>query len=238
MSNLVIVLGSTGTGKSTSIKTLNPRETVVFNVLSKVLPFKGSMGIYRKENNNLFNMANYGNIIDLMTSISVNAPAVHNIVIDDATYIMRTEFFDRTKEKGYDKYNDLADHFRKLIAHCNSLRPDITVFIMLHTETVETEGTIIGYKASTVGKLLDKMYNPLESVSITLFSQPNYDEKGKPAFGFWTHPMKVNGVEIPSKSPEGMFEEDFIPNDLQLVVTKIHEYFGIVIPKPKAAANS
>jgi hypothetical protein len=98
--------------------------------------------------------------------------------------------------------------------------------MMLHTESVEADGSVIGYKASTVGKLLDKMYNPLESVSITLFSQPKYDDKGKPEFGFWTHPMKVNGIEIPAKSPEEMFEEDFIPNSLQLVLDKMHEYYG------------
>ena len=150
----------------------------------------------------------------------------YNIIIDDAIYVMRTEFFDRSKEKGFDKYNELADHFRRIIAAGNNLRDDITVFMMLHTETVEADGSVIGYKASTVGKLLDKMYNPIESVSINLFSQPKYDDKGKPTFGFYTHPMKVNGIEIPAKSPDGMFEEDFIPNDLQLIVDKMKEYYG------------
>jgi len=226
MSNLVIVLGSSGTGKSTSIKTLNPQETVILNVLGKDLPFKGSRANYTREKKNLIQSAKWDSISAMMQSISKNMPNIHNIVIDDAIYIMRTEFFDRSKETGFNKYNELADHFRKIIADGNSLRNDITVFMMLHTETVEADGSVIGYKASTVGKLLDKMYNPLESVSITLFAQPKYDEKGKPEFGFWTHPMKVNGIEIPAKSPAEMFEEDFIPNSLQLVLDKMHEYYG------------
>ena len=226
MSNLVIVLGSSGTGKSTSIKTLNPEETVIINVLGKDLPFKGSRANYTREKKNLVQSAKWDSISSMMQSISKNMPNIHNIVIDDAIYIMRTEFFDRSKEKGFDKYNELADHFRKIIAEGNNLRNDITVFMMLHTEAIEADGSLIGYKASTVGKLLDKMYNPLESVSITLFSQPKYDEKGKPEFGFWTHPMKVNGIEIPAKSPAEMFEEDFIPNSLQLVLDKMHEYYG------------
>lgn len=226
MSNLVIILGSSGAGKSTSIKTLNPQETVVLNVLGKDLPFKGSRANYTREKKNLIQSSKWDSISSMMQSISSNMPDIHNIVIDDAIYIMRTEFFDRSKEKGYDKYNELADHFRKIIAIGNSLRDDITVFMMLHTETLEADGSVIGYKASTVGKLLDKMYNPLESVSITLFAQPKYDEKGKPEFGFWTHPMKVNGIEIPAKSPSEMFEEDFIPNSLQLVLDKMHEYYG------------
>lgn len=226
MSNLVIVLGSSGTGKSTSIKTLNPQETVILNVLGKDLPFKGSRANYTREKKNLIQSAKWDSISSMMQSISKNMPNIHNIVIDDAIYIMRTEFFDRSNERGFDKYNELADHFRRIIADGNSLRNDITVFMMLHTETVEADGSVIGYKTSTVGKLLDKMYNPLESVSITLFAQPKYDDKGRPEFGFYTHPMKVNGIEIPAKSPAEMFEEDFIPNSLQLVLDKMKEYYG------------
>lgn len=226
MSNLVIVLGSSGTGKSTSIKTLKPEETVIMNVLGKDLPFKGSRTNYTREKKNLVQSAKWDSISSMMQSISKNMPNIHNIVIDDAIYIMRTEFFDRSKETGFNKYNELADHFRRIISEGNSLREDITVFMMLHTESVEADGSVIGYKASTVGKLLDKMYNPLESVSITLFAQPKYDDKGKPTFGFWTHPMKVNGIEIPAKSPDEMFEDDFIPNSLQFVLDKMHEYYG------------
>ena len=226
MSNLVIVLGASGSGKSTSIKTLRPEETVIINVLGKDLPFKGSRTNYTREKKNLIQSASWDNIVSMMQSISKNFPNIHNIVIDDAIYVMRTEFFDRSKEKGYDKYNELADHFRRIIAEGNNLRNDITVFMLLHTEAVEAEGSVIGYKASTVGKLLDKMYNPIESVSITLFAQPKYDEKGKPQFGFWTHPMKVNGLEIPAKSPDEMFEEDFIDNSLQLVLDRMKEYYG------------
>jgi hypothetical protein len=37
--------------------------------------------------------------------------------------------------------------------------------------------------------------------------------------------MRVDGVEIPAKTPDGMFEEDFIPNDLQMVVNNIKSYY-------------
>ena len=124
-----------------------------------------------------------------------------------AIYIMRTEFFDRSKETGFNKYNELADHFRRIIAVCGSLRDDLNIFMMMHIETVEADGSIIGYKSSSVGKLLDKMYRPEEN-------------------GFYTHRMKVNGIEVPAKTPEGMFEEDFIPNDLGTVVKAMKEYYG------------
>lgn len=226
MSRLVIVLGASGSGKSTSIKTLNPQETVILNVLGKDLPFRDSRINYTREKVNLIQPTGWENVLSMMQSISKNKPNVKNIVIDDAIYIMRTEFFDRSREKGYDKYNELADHFRRIIAEGNNLRNDITVFLLLHTEPIEADGSVIGYKASTVGKLLDKMYNPIESVSINLFAQPQYEDNGKPKFGFYTHPMKVGGIMLPSKSPDGMFEEDFIPNSLQFVVDHMNDYYG------------
>lgn len=139
---------------------------------------------------------------------------------------MRTEFFNRSKEVGFNKYNELADHFRKIIATCSSLRNDLNIFMLMHTESIEADGSVIGYKCSSVGKLLDKMYRPEENVAITLFAQPKFDDKGIPTFGFYTHKMKINGIELPSKTPDGMFEEDFIPNDLGLVVKKMQEYYG------------
>lgn len=100
MSNFVIVLGDTGTGKSTSIKSLNPNETVIINVLGKRLPFKGSNSMYNAENKNLFVMSDYNSVLSMLDTINKNAPHVKNVVLDDSVYILRTEFFDRSKERG------------------------------------------------------------------------------------------------------------------------------------------
>lgn len=225
MSNFAIIMGDTGCGKSTSIKGLNPKETVIINVLGKRLPFKGSAALYNEEQKNLFKISNYADVLSLLDAINGNS-AVKNVIMDDAIYIMRTEFFDRSKEKGYDKYNELADHFRRIIAKCGSLRDDLNIFMLLHIEPIESDGSLIGFKSASVGKLLDKQYNPLESVAVTLFAQPKYDDKGVPQFGFYTHKKKVNGVELPCKTPEGMFEDDFIPNDLGIVIKAMNEYYG------------
>jgi len=226
MSNLVLILGESGNGKSTSIKGLDPKETVIFNVLGKRLPFKGSNALYNENNKNLFKVDDWQTVITYLQGIDKSASHVKNIVIDDAIYLMRVEFFNRSKEVGFNKYNELADHFRKIIATCSSLRNDLNIFMLMHTESIEADGSVIGYKCSSVGKLLDKMYRPEENVAITLFAQPKFDDKGIPAFGFYTHKMKINGIELPSKTPDGMFEEDFIPNDLGLVVKKMQEYYG------------
>ena len=129
-------------------------------------------------------------------------------------------------ETGYQKYSELADHFRRIIAKGTSLRDNINVFLMLHTDTIEEDGNIVGYKASTVGKLLDKMYNPLESVTVTLFAQPKFNDEGIPEFGFWTKKRKIGSIELPAKAPDGMFEDEFIPNDLNYVIKAMNEYYG------------
>ena len=83
MANVCMLLGKSGTGKSTSVKTLNPKETVVINVLKKRLPFKGSNSLYNKDNKNLFEIDEYTQAINLLTNIDKSASHVKNIIIDD-----------------------------------------------------------------------------------------------------------------------------------------------------------
>ena len=100
MANAVIILGKSGTGKSSSIKGLDPKSTVILNVLGKKLPFKGSNSLYNKENKNLFRIDDYNQAISMLQGIDKSASYVHNVVIDDAIYIMRKEYFKRAKETG------------------------------------------------------------------------------------------------------------------------------------------
>ena len=223
MANICIVLGKTGTGKSTSIKGLDPKDTIVINVLNKLLPFRGSKSMYNEGSKNLFRVTDYVKTIALLGSIN-KQEYVKNIVIDDAIFEMSKEFFSRAKETGYGKFTEIAQHFQQLIATCEDMRADINVFFMLHAEEVESDNTIIGYKVKTIGKLLDQQYNPIEVVSMVLFSDIRFDEKGNADYGFYTHATMNGGIRIPAKTPEGMFKEDWIPNDLGIVVKAIQEY--------------
>lgn len=83
MANCIIILGKSGSGKSTSIKTLNPKETVVINILGKKLPFKGSNESYSIDKKNLFRLNTYIEVINYIQNISDNAHHVKNIIIDD-----------------------------------------------------------------------------------------------------------------------------------------------------------
>lgn len=226
MANNVIILGKSGSGKSSSIKTLNPKETVVINVLRKKLPFKGSQSLYNTDNKNLFNVDEYTQVISLLQNIDKSAPHVKNVILDDVIYTMRKEYFRRAKETGYGKYTELAQHFQQMIQTCEMMREDINVFFILHSEDIQSDKITTGYKVSTIGSLIDNQYNPVEVVPMVLYSAVKYDDKGNASYGFYTHRTMEGTIEIPAKSPAEMFEEDFIPNDLGYVVKKMNEYYN------------
>lgn len=225
MANIGIILGPAGTGKSTSIKNLDPKTTVVFNILKKRLPFKGSAKLFNNDNHNLFELNNYQDVIKYLINIGEKGKHIKNVIIDDSIYIMRKEYFDRAKENGYAKFTDLAIHFQNIIETCEGLRSDLNVFFILHSEPIISDNVITGYKIATVGKLLDQQYNPIEIVPIVLFSGIQFKEN-KPHYGFYTHATLEKGAVIPAKSPEGMFEEDFIDNDLAMIVNAMEEYYN------------
>ena len=226
MANCCIILGKSGTGKSTSIKGLDPKETIVINVLGKRLPFKGSGALYSKENKNHFIVDNYQQLITLLQQIDAGCPNVKNVILDDIIYVMRKEYFQRAKETGYGKYTELAMHFQQIINTCEKMKIDTNVFFIMHSEDVQSDNSIVTFKVSTVGKLLDSQYNIVEVVPMVLYSAVKFTDKGEAEYGLQTHRSMQGTVEIPAKSPEGLFEDDFIPNDLGLVVRKINEYYN------------
>ncbi len=226
MANICMILGKSGTGKSTSIKTLDPKETVVINVLKKRLPFKGSNSLYNTDNKNMFDVDSYDTIINYLQSINDKAKHVKNIIIDDMTYVLRKEYFKTAKITGFNKFVDMAAHFQNIISTAENMRNDLNVFFVMHSEEIVSDNVIVGYKPSTIGKLIDSSYNPVEVVPMVLYSAIKYDDKGNAAYGFYTHRCMEGTIEIPAKSPADMFEDDFIPNDLGYVVNKMNEYYS------------
>lgn len=226
MANICLILGKTGTGKSTSIKNLNPDTTAIINVLGKPLPFKGSNAAYNIERMNIMQAYDHASIITAIHDISTTATHIKDLIIDDATYIMRKENFNKATSKGYDKFVEMAVHFQKIIETAEQARKDLNIYIMMHTEDVVSNGSIVEQKVSTVGKMLESQYNIPEVVTVTLISNCSFNEKGDATYSFITKRCMIDGVLYPAKSPDGMFEETFIPNDLSLVSQKMEEYYG------------
>lgn len=226
MANVIIVCGDTGTGKSTSIKNLNPQETYIVNVLSKQLPFKGSNSLYSVEKKNMFYTTNYGDVKACIEGIASNRPDVKNLIIDDVGFVMTTELFNRAAEAGYTKFTQIGVHMQQILDTSKNQRADLNIVFMFHVDDDISDKIKVGKKIKLIGQMLDDKYNPLAVVSIALFTDVSFDKTGKAEYSFITNRINQNGVIIPAKSPEGMFSENKIPNDLNIVVKAINEYYN------------
>lgn len=197
----VLILGESGSGKSTALRNFNPGEIGIFNVASKPLPFRKKLP--------MVNGATYRTIIK-----GLSAPKLKAYAIDDSQYLLAFEFFDRAKETGYNKFTDIALNFRNLIQFViTSTPPDCIVYFLHHVET-NADGTL---KAKTIGKMLDEKLTVEGLFSIVLLCR---SEKDKHYFV-----TQSEGYST-AKSPMDMFPEE-IDNDLKLVDTTIREYWGL-----------
>lgn len=221
-SKLIGIVGSTGTGKSTAIKHLNPEETYIINVAKKELPFKGSEKLYNGENKNYKEVDDANEISRLLKTISDKAPHIKNIVIEDSNYIMGFNMVAKATETGFTKFSIMAKDMVDLFRTARQLREDIVVFYLTHPETIEDGGEIIGYKIKTAGKLIDNQVLLEGLLTVCLYTNVEEKKDGSAEYSFITNRFK----KYPAKSPDGMFEEIKIPNNLQTVVEKVTEYYN------------
>ena len=221
-SKLIGIVGATGTGKSTSIKHLNPEETYIINVAKKELPFKGSEKLYNTEKRNYKEVDDANKITMLMRDISNTAPHIKNISIEDSNYIMGFNIVSKATEVGYTKFSVMAKDMVELFREARRLRDDIKVFYLTHPETIEDGGDIIGYKIKTAGKLIDNQVLLEGLLTVCLYTLVEENKDGSASYQFITNRYK----KMPAKSPEGMFSELKIPNDLSYVCKKLDEYYN------------
>ena len=220
-SKLIGIVGSTGTGKSTAIKHLDPKETYIINVAKKELPFKGSEKLYNTENKNYKEVDDANEISRLLKVISEKAPHIKNIVIEDSNYIMGFNIVSKATEVGFTKFSVMAKDMVELFRTARTLRDEITVFYLTHPETIEDGGEIIGYKIKTAGKLIDNQVLLEGLLTVCLYTLVEESKDGTASYNFITNRFR----KYPAKSPDGMFQDLKIPNDLQFVVNKVNEYY-------------
>lgn len=223
MSNTSIIMGESGTGKSTSIRNLDPKETFIINVMNKPLPFRGYKQHYSRVSpdgatGNYYSSDNYDHITIVINKINARRPDIKTLIIDDFQYLMAGEFMARALERGYDKFSEIGKHAYDLLKMLPSLREDLDVFILTHSEANEA-GKM---KIKTIGKMLD------EKITIEgMYSMVLQTELMNGNYSFITQ----GDARHIAKSPMGMFEERSIPNDLAFVKQKMSSYYneGIIL---------
>lgn len=156
MAQEILIIGQSGTGKSTSLTNLDSTVTAIINPAKKALPFKGFKSKYKEWNKdnptgNLFNVDNAAQIIQVLDYINTKRPEIKNVIIDDANYIMAFEYIKRAKETGFQKFTDIGVNYSNIITKGCSMRDDINFIVMMHPE-VDTDalGNKI-IKAKSVG---------------------------------------------------------------------------------------
>lgn len=221
-SKLIGIVGPTGTGKSTSVKHLDSKETYIINVAKKELPFKGAEKLYNSENKNYKEVDDANEITRLLRTISDKAPHIKNIIIEDSNYIMGFNMLARATEVGFTKFTIMAKDMVELFREARRLRDDLKIFYFTHPETIEDGGEIVGYKIKTAGKLIDNQIVLEGLLTVCLYTHVEENKDGSATYNFVTNRYK----KYPAKSPDGMFAEIKIPNNLQEVVKAIDEYYN------------
>ena len=227
MSNAILVIGESGTGKTTSIETLPPQETLIFLVEKEDLPFRGWKKNFiplSKDGGNLVRCKSStpGKVVDTIIAtlehIDKNRKDIKYIIIDDFIYTMVNEFMDRAKEKSFDKFTDIAVKAHQLVNKAKALREDLNVAILTHSEEYMDASGIRKQKIKTLGKLLDNSVNLEGMFNTVLYTNVESSPEGN-KYTFLTQNQHNTG-----KTPKGMFKDLRIPNDLKLVFDTIESY--------------
>ena len=203
MATVTLILGKSGSGKSTALRNMNPAEVALIQVIGKPLPFRASAAWTP------YITDDHAKIIG-----ACKRTARKIIVIDDYQYVLANEFMRRSQEKGYDKFNDIGRHTWDVFDALLKLPDDVRVYILSHTEESDT-GQI---KMKTVGKMLDDKITLEGLVTICLRA---IVQDGHHYFS-----TRNNGSDT-TKAPMGMFEDDMIDNDLAAVDAAICSYYEI-----------
>lgn len=205
MAEKILIMGESGTGKSTSIRNCDPSITAIVNPVGKPLPFRGS-----KKFNTLNGVTDANEICNFMKNAANNGAKI--IIVDDFQYILAIPYMNRIKETGWDKYNDFGSNYFNIIDVCNELPEDVCVYYLTHCETLDNGLTTV----KLIGKLLREKITVEGLFTIVLrtgVSEGNYY--------FFT---QNNGKDT-VKSPMGMFDAFSVDNDLAYVDAKIRNYY-------------
>ena len=227
MADLIGIAGHSGSGKTTSIKDLNPKETFIVSITGKPLPFRGFRKNYVKlkkegENyiGNFYVSKNSEDISKIFKLVSIKMPNIKQIVIDDANYLMSFEVMERADEKGWDKSTQIAKHYYEMLNTALGLRDDLKVIVISHIENL---GDALNpqWKLKTAGKMLDTQLNVDGLFTYLLYTTILNSDEGTPLYKFRTN--TIDGGDT-CKTPMECFEDLYIDNNLQLVLDTIDKY--------------
>lgn len=213
MAKIIGVMGESGSGKTTSMRNLDPKTTYYFDCDKKGLSWRGWKKQYNKENKNYKCIDDKDKILSILAGINDGALQIKVVVIDTMNGIMVADEMRRMKEKGYDKWADLAFSVYSIIDYALRMRDDLTVVLVFHSQTVRDDSGYMFTSIKTNGQKLNKI--GLETkLPILLYA--------KCIDGEYVFETQANFST--AKAPLGLFDKKTIPNDLNEVIKAVEEY--------------
>lgn len=213
MAKVICIAGESGSGKTTSMRNLDPKTTCYIDCDRKGLSWRGWRQQYNSENKNYCATDDINTVGQLLVRVSKTRPEVKTIVIDTIGSMMVADEMRRMREKGYDKWADLAQGIWNLVDVSNDLRPDLFIIYVAHTQTERDESGYIFTKIKTNGRKLEKIC--LESKFTTVLISKCVEGR----YIFETHAKNST-----AKTPLGAFEADEIDNDIVEVIKVLQEF--------------
>lgn len=214
MSKSILIMGESGSGKTTSMRNLNPKETFYIDCDKKGLSWKDWKKNYSLENKNYMATSDVPTIMSLLNKISNEQTQFKYIIIDTLNAIMVDDEFNRMREKSYDKWQELAYSIYGIISMSNVLRSDLTVILVMHsiTERDEVSGNTWTH-ARTSGKKLEKIVVESKLTTVLL---------AKCIEGKYYFITRDDNSTV--KAPLGAFAEDKVENDIVKVIEALKDY--------------
>lgn len=215
MSIATLILGSSGSGKSTSLRNLDPSKTLLIQCIKKPLPFRAAGWKTR------ITLKSDGNVIQTSDPVLIEKCLRQShaeiVVIDDYQAVMVNELLSRSSEKGYDKFSDIAKNAWNIFNAAGDLAEHRRVYILAHTQTDDFGQT----RMKTVGKMVDQTLVPEGYFTIVLRTEV--------INGSYRFATQTNGQDC-CKSPVGMFSDQLIDNDLAAIDNTIADFYQLTQP--------
>lgn len=215
MANILCVMGESGSGKTSAMRNLDPATTYYIDCDKKGLSWRGWRAQYNPEAKNYAKTDDQQYVLRLLHAINDKESTKHikTVIVDTMNGIMVADEMRRSKEKGYDKWLDLAVAIYDIIDYALTMRDDLTVIFVAHTQTDHDENGYMFTRIKTSGKKLDKI--TLESKFPVVLLAKVIDGK---------HVFETKANFSTAKTPMGAFEEQYIDNDIAEVLKALAEF--------------
>ena len=213
MAKVICIAGESGSGKTTSMRNLDPATTYYIDADKKGLSWKGWRNQYNTEKKNYLKCDDVNIVRNYINSVAEKCPKIKVIVVDTINGLMVADEMRRSKEKGYDKWVDLATGVLDLIVNCYDYRDDLTIVFTAHTQTETDESGYRFTRIQTSGKKLNKIV--LESKFTTVLLAKCVDGK---------YLFETQANNSTAKSPMGAFDDFEIENDIVKVIDALKDF--------------